>query len=77
MDAWPAKKKETTTPPPQQPQLPAQLKHIIHKEGKVRNVNTCIQNIEQAKKNELKAYLSLCQIRAGLLPSDLTSKPPV
>jgi len=70
-------KKETTTPPPQQPQLPAQLKHIIHKEGKVKNVNTCIQNIEQAKRNELKAYLSLCQIRAGLLPSDLTSRPPV
>jgi hypothetical protein len=57
--------------------IPAQLKHIIQKEGKVKDLATCLKNIEQAKKNELHSYLSLCEIRVGLLPSDLTSKPPV
>ena len=43
--------------------LPPQLRSIIHTKGQSRDLETCMANIETAKKNELKAYLSLCDLR--------------
>ena len=47
----------------QMPSIPPQLRSIIQTEGKAKNLETCMMNIEKAKQNELKAYLSLCSIR--------------
>jgi len=55
--------------------IPPQLKSIIQKEGKAKDTYTSLENIEKAKANELKAYLSLCHARLDL-PSDSTSRPP-
>ena len=49
--------------------LPAQLKHVIQTEGKSKNIKICLENIEKAKQNELRAYLSLCHARLGLSDS--------
>ncbi len=43
--------------------LPPQLRSIIQTKGQARDLETCMANIETAKKNELKAYLSLCDLR--------------
>ena len=59
------------------PAIPPQLRCILQTEGKAADPETCMRNIQTAKENELQSYLSLCQLRVGLLPSDLTSKPPV
>ncbi len=42
---------------------PPQLRSIIQKEGRAKDLEVCMKNIENAKKNELKAYMSLCDIR--------------
>ena len=55
--------------------LPAQLRSIIQTEGKNHNIKTCLETIENAKKNELSAYLSLCHARLNLPSSDSTSRP--
>lgn len=55
--------------------IPPQLRSIIQSESKAKNINVCLENIEKAKQNELKAYLSLCHARLNLPPSDSTSKP--
>jgi len=52
--------------------IPPQLKSIIQKEGKAKDTYTSLENIEKAKSNELKAYLSLCQARLDLPLSDST-----
>ena len=59
------------------PALPPQLRCILQTEGKAVDPETCMRNIKAAKESELHSYLSLIQIRLNLLPSDLTSKPPV
>lgn len=59
------------------PAIPPQLRCILQTEGKAADPDVCLKNIQAAKDNELKSYLSLCQLRVDLLPSDLTSKPPV
>ena len=46
--------------------IPAQLKYIIQTEGKSKSIKICLENIEKAKQNELRAYLSLCHARMGL-----------
>ena len=46
--------------------VPPQLKSIIQSEGKGKDVRICMEKIEQAKQNELKAYLSLCHARMEL-----------
>lgn len=51
---------------PQRVSIPAHLKHIIQSEGKSKDIKACLENIETAKQNELKAYLSLCHVRLGL-----------
>jgi hypothetical protein len=43
--------------------IPPQLRSIIQAEGKARNLDQCMKNIEKAKQNELRAYMSLCDIR--------------
>ena len=43
--------------------IPPQLRSIIQAEGRVKDLELCMKNIENAKKNELKAYLSLCDLR--------------
>ena len=43
--------------------IPPQLRSIIQTEGRVKDLELCMKNIENAKKNELKAYLSLCDLR--------------
>lgn len=48
------------------PPVPTQLRHIIQTEGKHKNIKICLENIEKAKENELKAYLSLCHARLHL-----------
>jgi hypothetical protein len=53
-------------PPPLN--VPPQLRSIIQTEGKARDLDTCMNNIETAKKNELKAYLSLCDLRLQTIP---------
>lgn len=53
------------------PCIPTQLKHILEKEGRSRNMKACIENIDKAKENELHAYLSLCHARLDL-PLDST-----
>jgi len=57
--------------------IPPQLRSIIQSESKAKNINACLENIEKAKENELKAYLSLCHARLDLpsTPSDSTSRP--
>jgi hypothetical protein len=35
-----------------------------------------MENIENAKKNEMSAYLSLCHARLNLPSLDSTSRPP-
>ena len=56
-------------PAPVQPSvaIPPQLKTLIQKEraggGAKESIPVMIRSIEQAKKNELKAYLTLCQTR--------------
>ncbi len=50
-------------PPPNLPNLPPQLRSIIQKEGRAKDLEQCMRNIENAKANELKAYMSLCDIR--------------
>lgn len=42
---------------------PPQLRSIIQKEGRARDLTICMNNIQMAKNNELKAYLSLCDLR--------------
>ena len=54
-------KKNNTCPMP--PDIPPQLRSIIQSEGRARDLEQCMKNIENAKKNELKAYMSLCDIR--------------
>jgi hypothetical protein len=56
--------------------IPAQLRSIIQTEGKNPNIKTCMENIENAKKNEMSAYLSLCHARLNLPSLDSTSRPP-
>lgn len=55
--------------------IPPQLRSIIQSESKAKNINVCLENIEKAKQNELKAYLSLCHARLNLPQSDSTSRP--
>jgi len=44
--------------------IPSQLRSIIRSEGGgTRDLEACVNNIETAKRNELKAYLSLCDLR--------------
>ena len=51
----------------QQPtSIPPQLRGIIQKEGKSKDIRICMENIEKAKQNELQAYLSLCHARMNL-----------
>jgi hypothetical protein len=45
------------------PNLPPQLRSIIQTNGQSRDLKICMANIEMAKRNELKAYLSLCDLR--------------
>ncbi len=45
------------------PNLPPQLRSIVQSKGQARDLETCMANIETAKRNELKAYLSLCDLR--------------
>jgi hypothetical protein len=59
------------------PALPPQLRCILQTEGKAVDPEICLKNIKVAKEKELHSYLSLVQLRLDLLPSDLTSKPPV
>ena len=59
------------------PALPPQLRCILQTEGKTVDPEICMRNIRAAKESELHSYLSLIQIRLVLLPSDLTSIPPV
>jgi hypothetical protein len=47
--------------------IPPQLRGIIQTEGRAKDLEQCMKNIENAKKNELKAYLSLCIIRLQAL----------
>jgi len=48
--------------------IPPQLRSIIQSEGKAKDIRACLVNIEKAKENELKAYLSLCHARLNLPP---------
>jgi hypothetical protein len=49
--------------------IPSQLRNIIRSEGGgTRDLETCMNNIETAKRNELKAYLSLCDLRLLNIP---------
>ena len=45
------------------PNVPPQLSSIIKAEGRAKDLEVCMRNIENAKKNELRAYMSLCDIR--------------
>jgi hypothetical protein len=45
------------------PNLPPQLRGIIQSKGQARDLEICMAKIETAKKNEIKAYLSLCDLR--------------
>lgn len=69
------------TPPSSQGQaivIPPQLKCIIRKEwngtGK-EPLHVIVRSIEQAKRNELNAYLTLCQVRLQI-PSRAPPPPP-
>ena len=54
--------------------IPPQLKSIIQKESHSKEpVHVMMRSIEQAKKNELKAYLTLCQTRMQI---PLKPSPP-
>jgi hypothetical protein len=48
--------------------IPPQLRSIIQSKGQARDFETCMLNIETAKRNELKAYLSLCDLRLQTIP---------
>ncbi len=43
--------------------IPQQLRSIIQSEGRAKDLETCMQHIDAAKRNELRAYLSLCDMR--------------
>jgi hypothetical protein len=63
--------------PPLPAAIPPQLKSIIQKEwGAVTRepLHVIVRSIEQAKRNELKAYLTLCQVRMQL-PSRPSTQP--
>jgi hypothetical protein len=63
--------------PPIPATIPPQLKSIIQKElGVVTRepLHVIVRSIEQAKQNELKAYLTLCQVRLQL-PSQPNTQP--
>ena len=45
------------------PTLPPQLRSIIQSEGRAKDLGICLRNIDNAKKNELHAYMSLCEMR--------------
>ena len=58
--------------------IPPQLKSIIRREwsGSAREpLHVIVRSIEQAKRNELDAYLTLCQVRLQL-PSSRPPPPP-
>ena len=48
--------------------VPPQLRGIIQAEGQARDLDVCMNKIETAKRNELNAYLSLCDLRLKSVP---------
>ena len=50
------------------PNIPPQLRSIIQTKGQARDLTVCMNNIETAKRNELRAYLSLCDLRLQTIP---------
>jgi hypothetical protein len=80
----PAMKRQRTQsehPPPAQGgqaiAIPPQLKSIIRKEwsGSAKEpLHVIVRSIEQAKRNELNAYLTLCQVRLQI-PSRVPPPP--
>jgi hypothetical protein len=84
------KRQKTESLPPSATQntavvaIPPQLKSIIQKEwvnsgeGKKAPpapIHVMVRSIEKAKQNELKAYLTMCQVRLQI-PSRPTPPPP-